>query len=96
MVTKEFDAKTKVPYWEYKVVGDRRRRISRYFIGREANAFTVLLFGLGFLFFVIGVCTHLYPVGYGVVGWFAFWVLATALRVYFGRWAHSDTIDYEN
>jgi hypothetical protein len=96
MVTREFDARTTVPYREYKVEGERQRRLGRYCIAREANAFTVLLFGLGFLFFIVPVCTHLYPVGHGIVGWVALWVLAITLRVYFGRWDYSDTIDYEN
>jgi hypothetical protein len=96
MVTREFDARTTVPYREYKVGSERRRRLGRYFIGREANAFTILLFGLGFLFFVVAVCTDLYPVGLGIVGWVALWVLAVPLRVYFGRWDYSDTIDHDN
>ena len=96
MVTREFDTRTTVPYREYKVERERRNRLGRYCIAREANAFTVLLFGLGFLFFVVGACTDLYPVGLGFVGWVALWVFAITLRVYFGRWDHSDTIDHEN
>jgi len=96
MVTREFDAKTRIPYREYKVGAEKRRQLGRYCIGRAANALTILLFGLGFLFFVVAACTDLYSLGLGFVGWVALWVIAGTLRVYFGRWDYSDTIDYEN
>ena len=67
-----------------------RRHICEFWMGRGANAMTVLLFGLGVLAFFIGLCTDLYSVGLGVVGWVAFWVAGYTLRSYCGKWEYFD------
>ena len=74
----------------------RQNRISgaRYQISPEANSFTILLFGIGFLVFVVGLCTGLLTVPHAFVGWIATWVVAVAMRSYFGRVIYSDHGDY--
>ena len=53
--------------------------------GREMNALTIFLMGLGILLFVLGPCTGFYSAGIGLVALIACWVLAVTLRVfYFG------------
>jgi hypothetical protein len=85
---------------EYKAKQRRIKRatngVHRYRISREANAFTILLFGIGFLLFVIGLCTGLISIPHGFVGWIATWVLAVALRAYSVISVHHDMIDYES
>jgi len=51
------------------------------------DALTVLLFGLGVLVLVVGLCTDAYSPALGVVGLVALWVIAITLRVY---WLASD------
>jgi hypothetical protein len=84
---------------EYKARQRRMKRAQsgahRYRISREANAFTILLFGIGFLLFVIGLCTGLMTIPHGFVGWIATWVLAVALRAYSVTSVYSDETDYE-
>ena len=73
----------------------RKNTVARYQISREANALTILMFGLGFLVFVIGVCTGLLTVPHAFVGWIATWVLGFALRSYCGTMVYEDRIDFE-
>ena len=94
MVTMEVNANPR-NYREDKVEGRRQKRICRYQLGREADALTILLFGLGVLIFVVGLCTGLYPAAHGFVGWVASWVLAFAMRAYCSTWEYHDTIDLE-
>lgn len=49
------------------------------------NALAVFLFGLGVLLLILGPCTDLYSLAYGVIALVATWVLAITIRVfYFG------------
>ena len=95
MVVVELDDNPGIIYGEDEIQGHKRKGICVYKMGREADALLVLLFGLGVLIFVIGLCTGLYAVAHGFVGWVASWVLGFALRAYFGTWMYRDTIDYE-
>jgi hypothetical protein len=99
MVTMEANSMTEIdPNVVYREVTHKRRRINtvyRYQIGRLANAVTILLFGIGVLVFVIGLCTDLVTIPLGFVGWISTWVLAVPLRVYFVRSVSRDVIDYE-
>ena len=53
--------------------------------GREMNALTVFLMGLGILFFVLGPCAGLYSAAIGLVALIGCWVVGISLRVfYFG------------
>lgn len=66
---------------EDKVEGRRQKPICRYHqMGREADVLTILLFGLGVLIFIVGLCTGLYPAAHGFVGWVASWVCAFVVR----------------
>lgn len=106
MVTMEMNARPEIDFdpdaifEEYKA---RQRRIKgahngahRYQISREANAFTILLFGIGFLIFVVGLCTGLMTVPHAFVGWIATWVLAVALRAYSITSVHRNEMNYEH
>jgi len=93
MVTMEVNAQNY--YREDKMEGRRQKRICRYQMGREADAFAVLLFGLGVLILVIGLTTGLYGVGHGLIGLVASWVVAFVVRAYCGIWEYHDTVDYE-
>ena len=99
MVTMEANAGSEIdPNVVYREITDKRRRIKtvyRYQIGRLANAVTILLFGIGVLVFVIGLCTDLVTIPFGFVGWISTWVLAVPLRVYFVRSVSHAVIDYE-
>ena len=99
MVTMEANAGTEIdPNVVYREITDKRRGIKstyRYQIGRLANAVTILLFGIGVLVFVIGLCTDLVTIPLGFVGWISTWVLAVPLRVYFIRSVSRDVIDFE-
>ena len=105
MVTMEMNARPTIDFdpdaifEEYKA---RQRRLKRerngayrYQISREANAFTILLFGIGVLIFVVALCTGLMTIPHGFVGWIATWVLAVALRAYSVRSVYRDETDYE-
>ena len=70
-----------------------RNTVAHYQICREANALTILLFGIGFLIFVVGLCTDLLTVPHGFVGWIATWVVAFALRSYCSTVVHEDRVD---
>lgn len=76
------------------VEGLRQKPIRQYGMGRMENALTILLFGIGFLFFVVGLSTELLTVANGFVGWVATWVIAIALRVYYGSREYEYTSDY--
>jgi len=78
-------------YKEIKSERMRRQKVYRYRIGPLANAVTILLFGIGVLVFVIGLCTDLVTIPLGFVGWIATWVMAVPLRAYFVR----SVPDYE-
>ena len=97
--TREIDPETILEQMREKRA--RRARTARqlterhYEISREAGAFTVLMYGLGFLVFVVGLCTGLLSVPHAFVGAIAIWVLAVALRSYSGRMVHRDMTDYE-
>jgi len=53
--------------------------------GREIDALTVFLMGLGILLLVLGPCTGFYTVAIGFVTLVGCWVAAITLRVfYFG------------
>ena len=99
MVTAELDARTEIdPEAILKDIQEKRQRhgrVARCQIGRAENALTILLFGIGFLIFVIGVCTGLLSVPHGFVGWIATWVLAFALRSYCSTIVYEDRIDYQ-
>ncbi len=82
-------------YREIKAERQRTKRVYRYRIGRLANAVTILLFGIGVLVFVIGLCTDLVTIPLGFVGWISTWVLAIPLRAYFVRSVPHDEIDDE-
>lgn len=77
------------------VEGLRQRPIRRYGKWPVENALTILMFGLGFLIFVVGLTTELLTVALGFVGWVATWVIAIALRVFYGTRHYEDTSDYE-
>lgn len=49
---------------------------------RFLNSFTALLFGSGILVLSVGLFSHAYPWGLGVVGMVTLWVIAFALRTY--------------
>jgi hypothetical protein len=68
----------------------KQRHRCEFWIGRGANALTVLLFGLGVLVLVIGLCTDLYSAGIGVVGWIALWVAGYTVRTYCGSREYLD------
>ena len=51
--------------------------------GREIDALTVFLMGLGVLLLVLGPCADLYSIGMGLVGMVACWVLAISMRVFY-------------
>ena len=74
----------------------RKNTVARYQINREANALTILMFGIGFLIFVVGLCTGLLTIPHGFVAWIATWVVAFALRSYCGTVVYEDRIDYES
>ncbi len=71
-----------------------RARGARYKISPEANSITILLFGIGFLIFVVGICTGLLTVPLGFVGWIGTWVVAVTMRSYFGRVVYGGRGDY--
>ena len=50
--------------------------------GREVDALTVFLMGLGVLLLVLGPCTGFYTIAIGFVPLVAFWVAAITLRVF--------------
>jgi len=53
--------------------------------GREMNALTVFLIGLGVLLLVLGPCAGFYSIAVGFVALVGCWVVAITLRVlYFG------------
>ena len=53
--------------------------------GREMDALTVFLMGLGVLLLVLGPCTGFYSIAIGFVSLVGCWVVAITLRVlYFG------------
>jgi hypothetical protein len=79
---------------ERRVRRQNRNTGARYQISPEANSLTILLFGIGFLVFVVGVCTGLLTVPHGFVGWIATWVVAVAARSYFGKVVYSGRGDY--
>jgi hypothetical protein len=89
MVTMETSARPRIDpemiYKEIKTERLRTRKVYRYRIGRLANAVTILLFGIGVLVFVIGLCTDMVTIPLGFVGWIATWVMAVPLRAYFVR-----------
>lgn len=99
MVTMETSARPEINpeiiYREIKAERRRTKRVYRYRIGRLANAVTILLFGIGILVFVIGLCTDMVTIPLGFVGWISTWVLAVPLRAYFVRSVPHDEIDYE-
>ncbi len=88
-------AAPEIIHLEQRAARPARRQACSYQIGREENALTILLFGLGFLVFVIGLCTGLLTVPHGFVAWIGAWVVGFALRSYCGTWVHHDTIDSE-
>jgi hypothetical protein len=102
MVTRELNHKPILDFdpdaifEEYKARQRRNRGVYRHQISREANAFTILLFGIGFLIFVIGLCTGLMTVPHAFVGWIATWVLAVALRAFCVTSVYRDEVDYES
>ena len=87
MVTMEVSARPETNpetiYRETKAERQRAKRVYRYSIGRLENATTILLFGIGALVFVIGLCTDLVTIPLGFVGCIGTWVLAIPLRAYF-------------
>lgn len=99
MVTMEMDARPEIdPEAILRGIQEkrqRRRRVARCQIGRAENALTILLFGIGFLIFVIGLCTGLLTVPHGFVGWIATWVVAFAFRSYCGTIVYEDKFDHE-
>ncbi len=99
MVTMEMNARPEIDpeaiLREMKAKRQRKNRVARYQICREANSLTILMFGIGFLIFVIGLCTGLLTVPHGFVGWIATWVVAFALRSYCGTVSYEDRVDYE-
>ncbi len=99
MVTMELNARPEIDpeaiLREIRAKRQRKHTVARYQISREANALTILIFGLGFLVFVIGVCTGLLTVPHAFVGWIATWVLGFALRSYCGSVVYEDRVDYE-
>jgi len=53
--------------------------------GREIDALTIFLMGLGFLLLVLGPCAGFYSIAIGFVTLVGCWVVAITLRVlYFG------------
>ena len=53
--------------------------------GREIDAVTIFLMGLGVLLLVLGPCAGFYSIAIGFVALVGCWVAATTLRVlYFG------------
>jgi len=53
--------------------------------GREMDALSIFLMGLGVLLLVLGPCAGFYSIAIGFVALVACWVLAITLRVfYFG------------
>jgi hypothetical protein len=48
------------------------------------------------LAFFVGLCTDVFTVGQGVIGWVALWVVAYTIRVYYGRWERFDASDTED
>lgn len=53
--------------------------------GREIDALTIFLMGLGVLLLVLGPCAGLYTIAIGFVALVGCWVVAITLRVlYFG------------
>jgi len=76
------------------VEGLRQRPIRRYGMGRMENALTILLFGIGFLIFVVGLSTGVISVAHGFVGWVATWVIAIAMRVYYGSREYEVASNY--
>lgn len=95
MVTKQFSVRP-ATFYEYEEEVSSQRRTCQYCIDHGINALTVLLFGLGILSFFVGLCSDVLTVGQGIIGWIALWVLASTIRVYFGRWEHLDTADYQD
>jgi hypothetical protein len=99
MVTMEINARPEIDpeaiLREMKAKRQRKNRVARCQIGREENALTILLFGIGFLIFVIGLCTGLLTIPHGFVGWIATWVVAFALRSYCATVVYEDRVDYE-
>ena len=99
MVTMEMNARPEIdPEAILREIREKRQRkntVARYQISREANALTILMFGLGFLVFVIGVCTGLLTVPHAFVGWIATWVMAVPLRAYFVQSVPQDEVDCE-
>jgi hypothetical protein len=99
MVTMEMNARPEIdPEAILRGIQEKRQRqrgVARYQIGRTENALTILLFGIGFLIFIIGICTGLLTVPHGFVGWIATWVVAFALRSYCGTVVYEDRVDSE-
>ena len=53
--------------------------------GREMDALSIFLMGLGVFLLVLGPCTDFYSIAVGLVAGVGCWVLAITLRVfYFG------------
>ena len=80
---------------QLSVEGLRQMPIRRYEMWRVENALTILLFGIGFLIFVVGLTTELWTVANGFIGWVATWVIAITLRVYYGTRKSEEASDYE-
>lgn len=99
MVTMQINARPEIDpeaiLREMKAKRQRKNTVARYQINREANALTILMFGIGFLIFVVGLCTGMLTVPHGFVGWIATWVVAFALRSYCGTVVYEDRVDYE-
>jgi len=99
MVTMQINARPEIDpeaiLREMKAKRQRKNTVARYQINREANALTILMFGIGFLIFVVGLCTGLLTVPHGFVAWIATWVVAFALRSYCGTVVYEDRVDYE-
>jgi len=50
----------------------------------EKEALVKLLSGIGFIVLLIGMLTNLYEFMYGVIGAFAFWIIAGVVAKYLG------------
>jgi len=64
---------------------ENRRRCEMERDGRDIDALTIFLMGLGFLLLVLGPCAGFYSIAIGFVTLVGCWVVAITLRVlYFG------------
>jgi len=58
--------------------------------GREIDALSIFMMGLGVFLLILGPCAGFYSIAIGLVALVACWVLAVTIRVFYFDGAHED------